>query len=352
MPDPSSGDIPDEGQAPVEEVVSQGQVEDAGSPAAGPVVEAVKEPEGMLETVQAALKASSDAKSAPAESREAEPKPEAAEEADDGAELGEVTDDELKHYHSKTRRRIRGLLGNVTALRSEVEAAKPQIAHYNALMDFVKSSGLDNEDVDAGFEIMKLIRGDDPAAALRALAPYVIELRRQVGDILPDDLQEEVNRGAVSEHVARELASHRAKNARVGERTEAAAAAAREAEAEQAREAAAKQSQAQLDVLSKATNEWDVLQRGRDPDWSTKGPRVADALLLAVYQAQQAGNTPKDAAGMVALCNAALAKVNDDLRRFAPRPREVRHVPSGSVAGVAPVPQTMLEAARASIGGR
>src|SRR3546814_12555294 len=85
------------------------------------------------------------------------------------------------------------------------------------MVKYVEEAGLETAEVNQTFEAARLIkdagRGQvDPAVALEAIMPFVQSLQALAGQVLPPELQQQVEQGALSEAHARDLARLRATN--------------------------------------------------------------------------------------------------------------------------------------------
>lgn len=328
------------------QVVEQTGQDTAGSPAAD--VKGKSEPESMLEAVKAALSKDKAPEASPASADGRGKDGEEAAEGEDpaGEDLpDEVTDEELRGYHSRTRRRIRKLLDKNRELAGQIEGLSEKAQRFDGITAFVENARLTTEEVNAGFEIMRLMK-HDPEKALNALVPYVLELQRITGATLSDDLRQAVEQGMITEDAARELSRHRSRESLA------------QAEARRASEAAARQSEerrradeaAELtDTVASAISEWENTVLAKDPDREAKHPLVESEIERLILKAKAEGKLPRTAQEAVAMAEKAYAEVNKRVRLFAPKPREIRTVTSGSVAAATPTPSTELDAARAAV---
>ncbi|ALA16084.1 MULTISPECIES: hypothetical protein [Chelatococcus] len=308
---------------------------DAGSPTA-----AAEDGKSLLDVLEGVLGTgkSSTPEGGEGSEPEAEPAAEAKEGAqpsddeDDGADLGPVTEEELAKYHSKTRRRIRGLVQNVEALGQEVETLKPHAEIGQKLSAYMETTGLDQNDVNLAMGIANLIR-NDPEKALGALVPIVQHLQQNLGFVIPQDLQQQVQQGLLTEEHAAELARTRARERIATER------AARSTEAV-VRQNQAHQTERLTEAITGAAKAWEANWSKTDPDYGLKQGRVRELIELDLYRNGPPGS-PQDA---VSRLERVKKQVEEELKRFAPPRREIKHVTGQASSGAAPKPKSFEEA--------
>lgn len=259
---------------------------------------------------------------------------EQAEGAEDG-ELGELTDDELKRYKPKTRRRIEQLLGRIEEYRPAYE----QMQHLNR---FMAEARLTPQDVNNGFAVMRLVK-NDPVKALEVLEPMVVQLRKMTGFEMPDDLKKRVEGGYISEQEALELSRLRA-GAVLSE--EARRRQAAEEEARRASEAV----RARAAEVGRAVSDWERRWSKSDPDYSLKKQRVLEKVQLAAMQRVQQGRPLQSAEEALALAEKCREEVEQEIAQFRPRPRASNPVTGSSATQAAPAPDSYLDAVIAGAG--
>ena len=292
---------------------------DAGSSAAEDTQDA-KEPASLLDAVQAAVETSAGEDSSDlgegSQDVEAEAAPEGEAEAD-GELKGDPTEEELKTYKPATRARFEKLLGERNEYR---ESHK----HLQGILSFVGDAGLSTDEVNNGFEIMRLMK-QEPAQALQALVPYVEALMKATGEFVPEDLQERVDGGYIDEDAAKEISRLRSKE-RLSERQSTES-------SEQARTEFAED-------LRSSLNDWERQWSGSDPDFALKQPRVQEKMKLYVLEH---GFPPSKAAALNLAENAKQA-VENEMKPFIQRKQAVTPVTGGSSAKATVEPSSMLEA--------
>jgi len=169
--------------------------------------------------------------------------------------------------------------------------------------------------VTTGFKVMALMKSD-PAAAREALLDQLHMLNQFLGHALPQDLQEQVDEGYVTEDVARELAFRRNNDVRLQQQHQ-------QLTAQQQQQQEQQQVQAVRGQMAQAVASWETQIRQGDPDYAAKEPFVVRELQA--LQTQYRVDTPEQA---VQLARMAYDNVTKGLRGMVKRP-EVRQ----SVAG-------------------
>lgn len=241
-------------------------------------------------------------------------------------------------------------------VQADRAALKPRAENWDRFEAKLRETGIGHEDVtallDGGTRLNRAgVTSDerhvlfdfayyvktDPAKAYEIVEPIFNALRQAVGVELPEDLRKQVDEGEITEDAARRLAKSEA-TARIAETK--AKRTTDESRADQDARAAA---DLETRIISAATG-WEGRQRS-DPDWTAKEKRVVRQIGL--LRAAKPPRTPEEA---VALCDEALAMVNEDWREMAPRKPEIRpQTASGSTTRAAPEPTTPIEAARQAL---
>ena len=294
----------------------------------------------MLSAVKAALKpekeSSPDSANQGSEKDASAAAKEGGEEEDDSADFSE---EEKARLSQKAKRRFHKLAGEVTDLTKKVGELEPQAQQFDKMVRFVSDAGLSPDEVNRGFDVMKAIK-QDPLRAFEMLSPVYEQLRQLVGDVLPNDLQQAVNLGQITEAHARELARTRS------------AATLREQQLQRVEQRTTVERQ-QLDTSNRwnsaasATTEWETSKAKSDPDWKLKQPRVIELIELDLLKRKQVNPhfvpTTEDAVGMA---NAALAKVNEDFKRLRPTPKQITPITDVASTRSEAKPKSAVEAAR------
>lgn len=273
----------------------------------------------------------------------------------DEEDPGEFTEEELNSQKPKTQARIKKLLKQTETLTGKVTELEPQAAGFRAIQDYAKASNLSREDVNTGFEIMRMMR-NEPAKALEALTPIFNQLRELVGEVLPQDMQSRVNTGAISLEDAKEISRLRAGHGiTVATQKQTEERTAQDRQSEQARQS----EQLKADVGS-AITKWESDWKSADPDYSLKSNRVnaeiERVLLRETVLAQQGkpNKLPKTVAEAVKMADDVKRDVEKELRQFIPkRNTPINHVSgNGAMQGSKPVAKSVHDAVAQAVGHR
>ena len=290
----------------------------------------------MLDAVQAALepKEASPASKEPGQADNADPDAKAAE----GDEADELSAEELKALSWKTQQRFKSLSSNVKAAREEAQALKPKAEEYDRMVGAIQRAGIDNRELDELVEVGGLLKSN-PRAAYDKMVPIMRALENVIGEVLPADLQERVRLGYITEEDARTLVRSQAE-ARLATHRADTQTATQKAEQE------ATQRETLVKSSISAVEHWDKQQSVKDPDWHLKRREVAEQVELAITREANKRSAPyfPTAEEAVKLSTDALKTVNERMKRFAPRPTEIRSQAPGTSTRSKPAPKTMLEA--------
>ena len=313
------------------------------NPAGSSVAETQGAEPSVYDAVKAALEAP--AKEASPDSdegqaAEAEPTSEAEAPAEAEEDLTNPTDDDLKKLGPKTQRRIKALLDQRSGMRSELEALAPKAKAYDEMQQFAARHNLKPADIDATLEIAALIQSD-PHQAINKVAEVYRHLALITGDILPPDVQEQVNLGYLTTDHAKELVRNRNEAARLKAEREA-------REQQIAKEREYDQVRSSIETAQSTGNEWELSQKQRDPDWNAKRPLVDKLLRLHVRE----NGFPPTKAAVVETLDAILAEVNKNTAAFRPKPTAVTPVTGVASSGARAEPKDPYEAARIALGLR
>ncbi len=349
--------INDEGQGSQADDVDS----DDSNPADTSTAEDAEKP-SLLDAISSALNPGEEKSSGSGDEKEAEEAAEAAtgESKDKAAgaeedDLGEVTDDELKRMHSKTRRRVKQLLGNVKALEPIAErmAKIDKFVEDNGLSKEnmntlfegavkLKKGGLTDDDFRTGVEMMLAVN-NDPQRAFSLLMPLMETLAALTGEVLSPELAEQVNAGKITEEAAREISRSRAGRViQTSQQQEAQ----RLAEAEAAQRVQA-QTQQQADAVATGITNWEQNWKTRDPDYAIKSSLWRDKMDAYVAKVQTGQEPlPTDAKAIVAVAERFKKDVESTLLKIRPQRKAISGTPQGvgTSTGSKAAPASLKEA--------
>jgi hypothetical protein len=300
-----------------------------------------EQPKSALEAAQAAIAADDAKKTGTDKDTQTNSEADQDTDPDNGKE---PTDDELEagldKFGKGAQRRIKTLARRLKERTAEVERFKPGHENFERLQTFVRSNNLVGEEVQQGLTIMALMK-NDPVKALQVLEPHLANLRAYVGEILPADLQQQVDAGELTEAHAREIVRNRneaARNANIANRERQAS------EQRTQRE----QLQALQSQMAGALNAYEKELIAADPDYEVKRTRYHDKVKLALITEE-----PKTVEQVRALAKAQWEAVQNEFKSLGvgkkPATEPVRTDGKTSRSEPAP-PKSALEAAKRAVG--
>jgi len=294
--------------------------------------------ESLLDRVKTALTPKTEGSSPSKAGQEATPNPEASPESDDKEPEGDPTEEELARYHSKTRKRMSRLMTERNAARDEVEKLRPDAEIGTRITAYIRDAGMTADEANLLLDVGRNMK-QNPLKAWEQIQPFVAALQKMVGEVLPTDLQEAVDKKEITPQYARQLARGRTETAVLSTRTRA------QDEEAQRREQAQRTEQHASQVASTIST-WESNQAKADPDWNLKQSRIGELIELDIRR----NGYPKTAQAAVELAEKAKTTVNAELARLRPPKQAVNTVNPASTARVAPAkPTTALEAARLAL---
>ena len=180
---------------------------------------------------------------------------------------------------------------------------------------------------------------NDPVKALEALTPYYSKLLEVTGTVLPDDIQQAVNTGEITEDYGKQLAKHRA-----GENI-----ATHRMELQTSRTDASANAQ-QVEALSTQATTWEKTWAASDPDYEKKAELVRERIELRLLR----GDIPSGAKAVVEMCEEEKSKVEAQMRVFMPKQNSLTPSPGssgGPSSAAPPAPTSLVEAMEQSVAG-
>ncbi len=266
------------------------------------------------------------------------------EKSKDDEDEQDVSDDDFEDFSPEERARLKkataerfdklkGLYREskekVTELGTQLEQANVEAGYYRQFVGYLDENRISQDEANQLFHIGALMK-NDPQQALDMIAPYYNELLQITGNVLPPDLQQQVQRGLIT----RELALEQSR-LRMGGQTKQAI----EQEKEQHQQTL-EQSRQQENIASMQTAiaDWEKQWSSSDPDYAKKKDRVLDRIELLLVRAQKDGSLPKTVEDAVKLANQAKGEIEVDLKQFKPR-KKVSTVDGGSSTQNLPEPK-------------
>lgn len=299
-------------------------------------------PKDMLEVVQKALnKPKADASPAP---EKTDGKPATAEQdaaPEDGeAEPPDLNKEERAQLSAKTTNRMRYLDRGFKKFKAEADSLRPAAEQMRQIEHFVSNAGLTPQEVNAGFEMMRLMK-NDAVKAYEAITPIFLQLRKLAGEVLPDDLKKDVESGHLPEERALEISRTKAREAQARRQVEQ-----RDVQSQQATR------QAAIQASQNALNGWDEKWKATDPNYAVMFDSVKDRIDIGLQDFVKRGVVPTPAE-VVKVAEEAKRTVE---ARFKPlnqnRRKPIDPGPSGQPTNPAsrPKPTSHLDVVRGVLG--
>lgn len=294
-------------------LVNQEQT-DANPASSSPAEDAdAKKPEAktVLDIVRDVVKAKPEGDSSEPDSTVAKPK--AAEtSAEKGAEP-EAEDDKPPPFH-KHPRWVR-LNERNRELGAEIETLRPQAEQFRAVEQYMTANSLAPDDIVRGFAIMAAVR-NEPQRAIKELETVLTELRETLGEILPQDLQDAVDEGEMTEERALELSRTRATARTTQEKLQTRDQTDREQQQ-------AQRAQEQRRSYAEAVESWMADRRQNDADFETVARLWADRVQVVANSLRQQGKTSFTQAEIRNICDQSYSYVRETLKPLKPQPSRV-----------------------------
>jgi len=221
-------------------------------------------------------------------------------------------------------------------VQAQLKTAKANAEQFQAIEQFRTSNHLSVDEVADGWKVMALIK-NDPAKALPVMEAYVASLREHLGMVLPKDLVEDVDAGAITEARALELSQTRASAARAAE-----------AEAARRAEQSVQRRQSATEDMVGGVVEWEAGIKARDVDYAKKDQMVQDRIWAII--SADPSRKPRNREQAVKLASDAYADVNKTLKGIIPPRSSTAPVPAGQAATATRAPKTPHEVTKAALG--
>lgn len=291
-------------------------------------------PKSMLDAVKTALEpAKVDA--TPASQAGSSPAKVEGEDGKEGSkdELSDdPTDEELAQLNQRTQGRIKKLLSQRNDANARIEALTPDAETGRMITEYVQKANLSAQEVNDGFEIMRLMKVD-PFGALEKLAPFWTALQSITGQVLPPDLKLAVDEGRVTEEMAREIAQNRAK-ATVSTQT------LKQTQQQTEQEKQQRAHEAHVSKVSRAASDFEKNWERTDPDYKLKTGRVHEKMELVL---RRDGFFKTEADGVAAI-KKAITEVEAELATLRPAPKAMNPIQGGGSSSQSkPAPKNMAE---------
>ena len=270
---------------------------------------------------------------------------------DEPEELGEVTEEELKGYKPTTRKRIEGLLDDRQRLTERVSALEPAAEQMETLQEFMQERSLTPQNVSELMVVGGLAMSDDDSdvqAAITRTEEFLGQLKARLGDVLPPDLQTQVEEGQMTAEGAKEVALARVRTQRADQQVQ---------NANTRVETVQQTSQGEADtakatVVHRTISDWQSNKAATDPDYPRKAALLSKEIQLRVLA--EPNQRVLDPTRAHQIAEEAYAEVTATINAFSPpktpEAKKVLQSKGSSGSGnMASTPNSPLEAARAGL---
>jgi hypothetical protein len=246
-----------------------------------------------------------------------------------------LTKEEFDALPPKAQARFNELYREAKTAQTSFERAKPVVQAFTELQGWIGRQGMTQEEFTYGLTLIANAK-NNPAKAYEMLQPLLGDLRKHVGEELPEDLAAEVEAGTLSKERAQELARRRNEEFLNADRTKRATAASEETRRVEAAQRMSTECASAIDGYEK---QW----RGTDPDYAKKKDMVWNKMVALM----QTEGTPTSRDAAVELLKKARKEVEDWMRTFVPARGAKETLPSGGAnAQTRQQPTSALEAAK------
>lgn len=263
-------------------------------------------------------------------------------------ELGEVTDEELKSYKPKTRKRIEGLLDDRQRLTERVTTLEPAAEQMETLQTFMQERQLTPQNVSELLVVGGLAMSTDPKdlrSALTRIEQFATQIKSQLGDVLPEDLQKKVEDGLLDAETAKEVALSRVETQHAKNKAEKADTTVKTV----ADDAQTERNELAAEVVKTTISDWQRQKFSSDPDYPRKAELLQKEIRLRVIAE---GGQVLDKTKALKIAEEAYTEVNRLFKSLTPSNNlpAKRVVQSRSNPGnMASTPNSALDAARAGL---
>lgn len=253
---------------------------------------------------------------------------------------GELSEEDKRQLSKRTQDRINKLTELRKAAEARVQDLSPKAEKYDQIVGFTRENNLSASDIDNMFTIAAKMK-TDPLEGFKMLEAVYKQFAQEVGAVLPNDLQEQVARGYISEPHARELAQTKAQLALRQQR---------EDEQRKIQETETQQRTVQETVgrATGAADKWQSTKAKSDPDWHLKQKRVAELVELKLLKTR---SFPKTEQEVYEMCDSALAEVENELKPYRLQKRAITPVTSSSSPRSVPEPKNTLDVIKNVLSG-
>jgi hypothetical protein len=240
--------------------------------------------------------------------------------------------DKLKGLYRESKEKVEELSG-------ELEQSSVEAGYYKQFVGFLEENRLSQEEANNLFNIGALMK-NDPQKALEAMTPYYNELLQITGNVLPPDLQQQVQQGTITKENAFEMSRLRM--------TKQTTQAINEDRQTHQQDRDTRHQNDQVVSMQTALADWEKTWSSSDPDYAKKKSRVLDRVELMLVRASRNNTLPKTKQEAVELAEKAKTEIEADFNQFKPR-KKVNTVDGGSTTSNLPEPKDTKDVIRRAL---
>jgi hypothetical protein len=332
-------DAPDpvEKEAPAEEQKPEDKPEDKPVEKPQTALEAVRKV--MAETLAKDERKAAEAAEA-VKAAKAEPDPAKTEPSEPDGKKDLLTRAEWAALSDKAKARI-GWLGNeVKAERKLREDLEPRAKMFDEMANFVNSTGMSQDQFVEGLNIMGWLV-TDPARAYTALKPIFQDLQGHMGELLPPDIQSQVDDGRITPEFAQQLVFERSQRTLL--ETKQAKQVQYQQDLDSQREATEADARRDAEV-QRVITDWQNRQMSADPDFRLKAPQISDRAFVILKS--EGTKTDQE---LLQVLDRAKGEIDKRVTGQQPRKSKTPVTVAGVGRTINREPTTALEAARIAL---
>lgn len=287
------------------------------------------------------------------EGQEGQGGPEGDNEDADDAELWKgASDEELQQQLADKRtkgglrknlKRILKLREKARELSGELDEVRPVVETTRPIYDAMQKHGLSQENMNELIQVGAVLRQGDFQKFAEMVRPYLDQAEQATGQRLPQDLQQQVDAGYVTQEVASELAQRRYQNDLAQRQLSA-------AEQQRQQDEARNSQEQKVGTVRETLNAWEQNTLASDPDYAQVRQAVHEQVQLEV----KANGVPETKEQANEMANRAYKRVRDLARPAAPKRSTAPRPASGHAnSGTTPAkePKSVEDVVNSVLGG-
>lgn len=316
-----------------------------------PEASSTPEPTQGVASYEQAVEAALKGKEAPPASDEQGSKEPAPVKPVDVPPLEEITEEEIEKYGKGAQRRIRELVetrnavkAEVETFRQEIETIKPKAERLDQLTGYMREHEITPDHLNNALGLTAMINRGNYREALPVLENLMNQVKAAAGEVLPKDLQTQVDLGYTTEALAREL--HRTKTS--AQQVEARAQKDRERVETERQQ---REVQTMVSTATTTAEAWHTEQVKSDPDWNQKRDLVTESMELELRRLGPAGY-PRNDKAVRDLLDKVKSSVEARIGKFRPTPKPMTTVTGNPASPRSTAkPKSYLDAVEAALAG-